>query len=148
MRHLNFPFHPHSDQMSSIHIGLFTESSPLRKLFHSSADFQFCMERVTRYGPTHECFNTYILLYYAESILSIIEKNIEILPIEEGVTLTCCSPGHTEMVLPLKYPQKLLNDLRLSNDSLFYLSEGPIERILTNVLMATVYHYYSLYINS
>ncbi|EXZ03215.1 hypothetical protein M072_4429, partial [Bacteroides fragilis str. DS-208] len=34
----------------------------------------------------------------------------------------------------MKYPNAVLKKLELSDDVLFYLSEGPIERILSNAL--------------
>lgn len=113
MKSINLQSQFELNQMVNNHVGLFAESSSLRKLFHSSADFLFCMTRITRYGPPHECYNTCILMHYAEWILDIINKNIDILPIEDGVTLTCYSPSRTEMILPLKYPNAVLKKTRI-----------------------------------
>lgn len=142
------PFHPHhyQSQMVSDLIGVFDEISPLRKLFRNSTEFLFCIDMITRHGPPHECFNIGLLLRHAETTLSMIENDVEIRPIEDGLELQTYSPHHSAMILPLKYPRAILAMVQSSENIEMYIADGPIERILSNVLLASVSYYYSLYV--
>lgn len=142
------PSHPHhyQSQIVSDLIGVFDETSPLRKLFRNSTEFQFCIDMITRYGPPHECFNMGLLLRHAEVTLRMIEKDVEIKPIEDGLELRSYSPHHSAMILPLKYPKVLLNVVQSSENAEMYIADGPVERALSNAILANVSYYYSLYV--
>lgn len=143
-------FRPHHYQAQMINelIGIFDETSPLRKLFRNFTEFQFCIEIITQNGPIHECVNAGLLLRHTESVLGMIENDIEIKPIDDGIEIKSFSPNHSAMLLPIKYPRNILESLPFPSNTEVYISEGPIERILTNVLLANVVYYYSLYVES
>ena len=147
-RHLAPLHHPHLRYAEIVNksIGIFEESSPLRKLFKSLDDFDFCIHFITHNGPPHECFNTGLLLRQAEELLRKIEKDVELLPINDGIDIAPVSPHHSPVQLPLKYPINATMTTVDIDTLSFFLAEGPIERILSNTLFATVHYYLEIYV--
>ena len=143
MKHLHFHPHHHQTPFHLMHEfvgGRFDETSPLRKLFNSNIEFEFCIDTVTKQGPIHECVNMVLVLKSCERLLSDVQQNgIEIKPIQ-GLVVKSYSP-FAEMTLPLCFPESLLGDM----DYTQYIGEGPIERVLSNLLITNVLYYFDLY---
>lgn len=143
------PQHPHHfhDGQSANFVGTFNEQSAIRKLFKSSADFEFVMQQVTNHGPIHECIGTSLLLKECERILSKIGSKIEIKPIE-GFTIRSFSPRFAEMTLPLSYPVETLSLAKSSMEVEEFIGEGPIERALANALIAQTLYYFNIFLSN
>lgn len=129
-------------------VGTIGEQSPIRKLFKNPAEFDFVIQQVTNHGPIHECVGITLILKQCEQLLNIVEGNIEIKPIEDGITIHSFSPRFAEMTLPLKYPNSILSLSKSRVDVEEYIGEGPIERCLANALIAQTLYYFELYINN
>lgn len=146
MKHFLYQKHFQS-QLASEFTKVFDENSNLRKLFKNSAGFEFAMSKVSQCGPLHERINQLILLNNLESILSEISKEINIEPIENGYVIHACSPNHIKEELPIRYPAVFIDSL----NNLEYkemIDEGPLERVLSNVLLANIQYYIIQYLKS
>ena len=135
--------HLHQKHLHSQVEGLFTafnENSNLRKLFRSSAEFEFSIRKIFQCGPLHERVNLFILFSNLESMLEIIGKYIEIKPIESEYKMHICSPCHIKEELPLGYPSQFLDTLK-SLELNEIIEEGPMERVLSYALLANILYY-------
>jgi hypothetical protein len=139
--------HHFYDGQSANLVGTFSEESPIRKLFKNSADFEFVMQQVTNHGPIHECVGICLLLKECERVLTTIGSEIEIKPIG-GLTIRSYSPRSAEMTLPLNYPNETLSLAKSPTEVEEFLSEGPLERALANVLIAQTLHYFNIFLTN
>lgn len=140
-------FHPHhlSLQMMQELAGQFDESSPLRKLFKTSMEYEYTIEMILQ-GPVHESVNMLFILKACEGILNTIQREgVEIKPITDGLPMKSHSPHLAEMTLPLQFPKSILEATAIKIDASMFLGEGPIERTLANTLIVSVLYYFDLY---
>ena len=146
MKHILSQKHFQS-QLANEFSKVFDESSNLRKLFKNSSEFEFTMSKLHQCGPLHERINQLILLKNLESILSEISKEINIKPIEDGYVIHTCSPNHIKEELPIRYPTAFIDSLN-NMEYKEMIDEGPLERVLSNVLLANIQYYIIQFLKS
>jgi hypothetical protein len=135
----------HSTIMKTVDV--VSSNTPIKKLFHNSEEFTVVIDKIMSMGPEHERKNFLVLLKSMSSILAIVDSVKPIKPIENGMELSVVVPGaFRKMTLPIKYPASLLDNM--SEIEKRVISEGPMERVLANALIANCLYYVNQFIDN
>ena len=117
-----------------------SSNTPIKKLFHNTEEFTVVIDKIMSMGPEHERKHFLVLLKSMSSILASVDSVKPIKPIENGMELSVDVPGvFRKMTLPIKYPASLLDNMSEIEKSV--ISEGPVERVLANALIANCLYY-------